>query len=205
LSGTTAAVTNTTQAVGGFTVTVTAVNAAGSPQGGIDDRDRAAPTTAPTLNQIYDDFIFTAGGVGDGGGVDLAIVSGGALAPNTAYLFSVYSYDNDSSTQTQPRTSAWFDGNNADVPVLTTLFTGGVSPLTDDQYKFTGVALTDGSGNLFLKARSTTARDTSNVITPGLFINGFEINEVPEPSAMAMIAALLTIGLLSRSKRRNMT
>jgi hypothetical protein len=202
LSGTTAAVGDTTAVVGGYTVTVTAVNAAGAPQGGIDDRDRGAPAvTTPTLDQIYDDFIFTAAGVGVGGGVDMSINSGGALAANTPYLFSVYSFDSGSTGQTQPRTSAWFDGNNADALVLVTSFAGSVLPVTDDQYKFTGIAMTDASGNLLLKARNTTANDSGGAITPGVFVNGFEIDVIPEPSSWALVCLAGLCGGAARRRR----
>jgi hypothetical protein len=201
LSGTTAAVGSSMAVVDGYTITVTAVNAAGAPLGGIDDRDRATPTTAPTLNQIYDDFLFTAAGVGAGGGIDMAIASGGLLAPNTQYRFSVYSFDSGSTTQTQPRTAAWLDGNNSDLLVLTTSYAGAVAPITDDQYKFTGVAMTDGSGNLLLRARNTTANDTAGIITPGVFVNGFEIDAIPEPAALSLAMAG-GIGLLASRRRR---
>lgn len=185
LTGTTAAVGGTTQAIGGYSMTVTAVNALGAPQGGIDDRDRSGPSTTPTLNQLYDDFIFTAGGVGVGGGIDLSIVSNGALTPNTSYLVSVYAFDQDSTTV--PRTAAWFDGNNADAPVLVTSFAAAAPPLTDDQYKFTGTALTDASGNLLLRARNTTPLTDTGGITPGVFINGLQIDVVPEPAAISLL------------------
>jgi hypothetical protein len=149
----------------------------------MDDRDRVVPTTAPTLNQLYDDFIFVGGSAGLTGGIDIRI-SGGALTPNTPYFVSIYSYDGiDANMQsaTQLRTAAYFDGNNSDAPVLTTAFTINMPPTTDSQYKFTGVALTDAAGQLFLKGRRTTAGDVS------VYINGIEVSGIPEPSSWALV------------------
>ena len=187
LSGTTAAVGSTSAIVEGFTVSVTAVNASGAPIGGIDDRDRIGPSGASSLNQIYDDFIFTAGGVGIGGGIDLTIGNNpSVLFPDTEYIVSIYSYDRDSTLAPQPRTAAWLDGNNSDALLFTTAFSAAAEPATDDQYKFTGIAVTDAAGTLFLRGRNTHT-DT----TPGVFVNGIEISQIPEPSS----ALILGLGL----------
>jgi hypothetical protein len=166
--------------------------AAGDNPGAFDDRDRVVPTTAPTTNQLYDDFIFAGASAGPAGGLDLHI-SGGALQPNTAYRVSIYSYDGIDATMgsaTPVRTAAWLDGNNADAPVLVTNFTVNLPPLTDDQYKFTGVATTDASGQLFLKGRRTTTGDLS------VYVNGIEVNSIPEPASLALVlvSGLFTIG-----------
>jgi hypothetical protein len=166
---------------------------AGDNPGAFDDRDRVVPTTAPNLNQLYDDFIFAGGSAGPAGGLDLHI-SGGALQANTAYLVSIYSYDGidaNMGSATPVRTAAWLDGNNADAPVLITNFTVNLPPLTDDQYKFTGVAVTDATGQLFLKGRRTTTGDVS------VYVNGIEVNAIPEPAALAlaMISGLFTVGV----------
>jgi hypothetical protein len=175
LTGTTGAASDTSRTFGSYTMTVTAVNAGGIPQGGIDDRDRATPSGTPSLAQLYDDFIFTASGVGIGGGIDLAIASGGALQPNKAYSVSIYSFDSGSTNPSQARTANWLDGNSNNMLAVATSFAGAALPTTDDQYRFTGVARTDAAGNLLLHGRSTMA-DT----TPGLFLNGLEINELIE-------------------------
>jgi hypothetical protein len=198
LTGTTAAQPNTTRTLGAYTVTVTALNAAGTAQGGIDDRDRATPTTAPNYNQIYDDFMFTAAGVGLGGGIDLAI-SGGALLPNTPYRVALYSFDTGSTAAPQPRTADWFDGNNGNALVLQTSFNAADSPAADNQYRFTGLALTDASGALLLKGRSTTG----NASAPGVFVNGFEIDVIPEPTSagLACLAGLAMAAFRRRVSR----
>jgi hypothetical protein len=183
LGGTTAAVGSATSVTGsGYTITVTAVNAVGTAIGGIDDRDRANPTTAPSLNQIYDDFIFTATGVGIGGGIDMTINGGTKLLPNTRYGVAIFTYDSDSTPAPQPRTADWFDGNNANALVLMTSFNAATAPTTDYQYRFTGSAVTDGAGTLFLRGRSTTGVAAS----AGVILNGFEIIEIPEPASLCL-------------------
>jgi hypothetical protein len=144
----------------------------GDDPGKFDDRDRVSPDTAPTLNQLYDDFIFVGGSAGPTGGLDVR-VSGGALVPNTPYRVSIYAYDGINSTggsATPVREAAYFDGNNSNAPVLNTVFTTTTRPATDDTYKFSGVAVTDSTGQLFLKGRRVTAADVS------VYIDGLEVN-----------------------------
>lgn len=180
---------------------------AGNQPGAFDDRDRVSPSGlptgtqpdagAPTLNQLYDDLIFVGGSAGPTGGIDMR-VSGGVLQPNTPYLVSIYAYDGINSTggsNTPVRTANYFDGNNADAPVLTTVFTTNVRPITDDMYKFTGVAVTDASGMLFLKGRRATTADVS------VYMNGFEINAIPEPATLSLLAvAGVGTGLIRRRR-----
>jgi len=196
LSGTTAAVNSTSAVVDGFTVSVTAVNASGVATGGIDDRDRVGPSGASSLNQIYDDFIFTAAGVGIGGGIDLTIGNNPTvLFPNTQYVVSIYSYDRDSTLAPQPRTASWLDGNNGDSVLFITSFSGSAEPATDEQYKFTGIAVTDAAGTLFLRGRN--ANGTTD---PGVFVNGIEIHQIPEPSSALILG--LGLGVLGFARAR---
>ena len=188
--------TSATGTVNGFNLTLTVFDANGATGGvgAMDDRDRAVPTTSPTLNQLYDDLIFVGNSAGDvGGGLDIAIDSGGQLAPNTPYLVSIYAFDGAGSNNFPIRTANWTDGNNADAPILTTAFAVAVSPVTDDQYKYTGLAMTDASGNLLLKGRDATTGDIA------LYVNGLEINQVPEPGALTLLG--LSSLLLTRRNR----
>jgi hypothetical protein len=169
--GETAAQPEFTSMVGGYTVTMTAVDSAGNPLGALDDRDRATPTTAPMFNQLYDDFVFAGTGVGIGGGLDL-MISGGSILPNTQYNFSLYAFDTGSTAAPQPRTSNWMDGNNSDALLFTSSFSGANSPIEDDQYKYTAGVRSDATGKLFLKARNTLA-DAS----PAVFVNGFLVED----------------------------
>jgi hypothetical protein len=181
MPGTTGAQATTTGMVGGYTVTLTAVDATGAPVGMFDDRDRATPTTAPTFGQLYDDFIFAnVATTGEGGGLDMLINGGGALMPNTEYDVSIFSFDTGS---TGLRTADWLDGNAADAIVFQTMFDGAVAnhPTTDEQYKFGGTFRTDGSGNLLLRARETSAA------SHGVFINGFTISDdEPDPEPIEL-------------------
>ena len=182
--------------INGYALSITVFDANGDTGGvgAMDDRDRTVPTTSPNLNQLYDDLIFVGNSAGDvGGGIDLTI-SGGALTPNTQYLVSIYAYDGAGSTNTPVRSALWTDGNNADAPVLTTSFTVNVPPVTDDQYKFTGIAVTDSAGALLLKGRDTTAGDIA------LYMNGLEINPIPEPGCLA-IGGLATLVMVPRRRR----
>jgi hypothetical protein len=205
-TGTTGSATTATRTLAsGYTVTFDVFDdhdpndggSAGDNPGAFDDRDRVVPATAPNFNQLYDDFIFVGGSAGPTGGLDLRI-SGGALLPNKPYRVSIYSYDGidaNMGSATPNRTAAWLDGNNADAPVLVTNFTVNIPPATDDQYKFTGVAMTDAAGQLFLKGRRTTAADVS------VYVNGVEVNNIPEPGALGLAASGLVV-IVARRKQK---
>jgi hypothetical protein len=202
-----------TRVINGYTVTIQAFddgldenNVTAGVQnavGQIDDRDRTGPTDsgAFTYAQIYDDLIFAGATTGPTGGLDLRI-SGGALQPNTSYLVSLYSFDAGSNTGTQPRTANYLDGNNGDALVTATSFNGTVLPTTNNQYRFTGTAMTDSTGALFIKGRNTTGFETLGTspggVVIGVILNGFEINPVPEPAT----ATLLVAGALGLTRRR---
>jgi hypothetical protein len=218
MSGTTASSVLETQAIGAYTVTLQAFDdgqdenivTAGvqNTVGVIDDRLRATPVNGGSLTYevLYRDFIFAQTGNGPTGGMDLT-VSGGALLANTQYLVSIYSFDSGSTPLPQPRTANWLDGNNSDALVLATSFSGAALPTTDNQYRFTGIAQTNGSGVLLLKGRNTTANIPTGTtgaggVQIGVFINALEIDVVPEPTSigMVMIAAVL-VGLAPRRRQ----
>src|SRR5690242_19012557 len=108
-------------------------------------------------------------------------ITGGQLQPNTQYLVSLYDFDSGSTAAPQPRTANWLDGNNADALVVATSFNGGTLPTSNDQYKFSGLAMTDGSGGLFLKGRNTSPNAAAGGVTIGVVLDGLEINQAPEP------------------------
>ena len=170
--------------------------AAGNQPGAYDDRDRTVPTTAGNLNEVYDDFIFAGNSAGPTGGLDVKI-SGGALLPSTQYLVSIYAYDGidaNMASAVPTRTANWLDGNNADAAVTTATFTINQPP-TGNEYKFTGVAVTDSAGMLFLKGRRVTAADVA------VYLDGLEVNVIPEPSG-AMLSCLAAAVLCARRRRR---
>ncbi len=210
-TGTGGVTTNTTQILGAYsvslapfddnldenTVTVGIQNGVGV----IDDRDRGTPTTG-SYAQIYDDFIFANTTTGTTGGMDLSI-SGGALEANMQYLVSIYAFDSGSTPLPQPRTANWLDGNNANAFVLATSFVATNLPTTDSDYRFTGIATTDANGVLRLLGRNTTANTAAGAVSPGVFLNGFEIQQVPEPSTIALgITGLAAIVGMSIRRRR---
>ena len=202
--GTAAFTAPVTQAINGFSVTLAPVDdladentsTAGVQDtlGAIDDRDRATPADGGSLTfaQIYDDFLFAGASTGFTGGMDLT-VSGGSLLPNTPYFVSIYAFDTGSTAAPVPRTAAWTDANNANAPVLTTSFDGAMSPTTNSQYRFTGIARTNATGVLMLRGRNTIPMATAGGVTPGVFINAFEINTIPEPTTLGLITFVVLL------------
>jgi hypothetical protein len=214
MSGTSAASSTTeSQAVGAYTVSLLAFDdhqdentvTAGVQDtvGQIDDRDRAVPVDggALTYGQLYDDVIFATPSVGPTGGMNLTI-SGGALLPNTQYSISIYAYDSGSTAAPQPRSANWLDGNNADALVTATTFNGATLPTTNSQYQFTGLAVTDANGVLLLKGRNTSPNASTGPTTIGVFLNGFEINTVPEPTSASLLVGAAAVLGMARSRRR---
>ena len=174
-----------TRVLNGYSVTLApAPTSPTSGSGIMDDRDRdfsLQPGSTMSYSEVYDDFVFNST---VGGGIALT-VSGGALEANTEYSVSIYAYDHASPGT---RTARYVDSNNADATVLNTSFTGGIVPFTNDSpgNKGTGTAVTDGSGVLRLRGFTTSA-------TAGVYISGFEINTVPEPTAAVAAAGLLGV------------
>ena len=119
-------------------------------------------------------------------------VSGGELLPDTQYLVSVYAYDHGSPGL---RTANYVDENNANALVLTSSFVGGTPPQTDDTYKSTGLAMTDANGRLSLRAINTTAG------TFGIYLSGFEVSAIPEPTAALSVIGLAGL-LMARPRTR---
>ena len=210
LSGTTATVsTPTTQTIGAYTVTIapfddlmdenSVTEGVQDTVGVLDDRDRTTPTDGGSLSfaQIYDDFVFAQTGTGPTGGMDLTI-SGGSLLPNTPYRVSIYAFDSGSTPAPQPRSATWLDANNANALVVNTSFSGADLPTGNDQYRFVGTALTDNSGALRLLGRNTTPNGANGATSIGVFLNGFEVDVIPEPGSLVLVSAASVCFLLRR-------
>jgi hypothetical protein len=171
--------------------------------GFIDDRDRAAPVDGGGLSnaQIYDDFIFAQTANGPTGGMDLTI-SGGSLMPNTPYLVALYAYDNGSNAAPQPRSATWLDANNGNALIVNTSFNGTPTvPMSNNDFRFPGIARTDASGVLRLLGRNTTPNSANGATSIGVFLNGFEVNEIPEPASLCL-AGLAGVFLFQSTRRR---
>jgi hypothetical protein len=187
-----------------FDLSVFDSNGATGGVGAMDDRDRVVPTGGPPTgarahNEIYDDFFFVGGSAGPTGGLDLKI-SGGAIQPSTPYLVSIYSFDGiqpGGGSAVPVRTANWLDGNNSDALVFNATFTTTVPPVTRNQYRFTGIALSDATGKLFLKGRRPANIADLSVYVDAIVVHG----QVPEPASIAL-AALVGLALVGWRRRR---
>ena len=125
---------------GDATVTISAYNG-----GVLDDRDRTGPSDSGsfTLDQVYDDFIYTDPAAG--AGVEI-LVSG--LVPNTQYDLVLRSYD---ASVTTPRTATWTEANSGQVLASAYTFNGAPTPASNDDYAIRASVTTSASGTLILR------------------------------------------------------
>lgn len=130
---------------GNTTVTIAAYNG-----GVLDDRDRTGPSDNEsfTLDQVYDDFVFTTGDPGSGMEI---LVSG--LVPNTQYDLLLRSYDN---TVTTPRNAVWTEANTGQVLVSPYVLNGTPAPTSNDAYVIRASVTSSASGTLILRGVQTT-------------------------------------------------
>lgn len=221
IGGTTASSTTpTTLTYGAFSVTVggvagTATAATGAaPNVGYgsskvatySDRRRTAGTPAGPLptnsgsftgQDLLSDFLFSSDN--NNGGLDVTITG---LAISTQYQFEVWSYD-PSSLGT--RVSDWTANGTlvADDYTFTNTAAGVPAPADDNFGKFSFTASSDATGQLLLSGRRTDA-SRNGAATPaidvGVFLNGFRISTVPEPTA-ALLGVIPMAGLALRRRR----
>jgi hypothetical protein len=145
----------------------------GPTSAGYDDRVRATPTNsgAFTQTELMRDFVFSRQGVNLGLNVHVT-----GLVPFGVYQGSIWSFDSGS---TGTRVSDWF-ANGATVRNNYT-FGGAALPTTDDQYRMDFSVVASDTGEVTLKGRRDAL--SVNAAAPpvsdfGVFINGFELDEV---------------------------
>jgi hypothetical protein len=112
-----------------------------------DSRDRTTPADsgAFTLDQLYDDFIFTSAGAGTG----MEILIEG-LAPNAQYELVLRSFDGLSTTV---RESTWTEISGASPVTIASPYSynGAVPPTTNDAYAMRAQLTTSATGTLLLR------------------------------------------------------
>lgn len=221
ITGTAASTTvPTTIAYGAYSVTVNGVAGTADPVTGTSptvglgsnkvvnysDRRRTGGTPAGPLpantgsftgQDLLSDFLFSSDN--NNGGLDITITG---LAVSTPYMFEVWSYD-PSSIGT--RVSDWSANGQlaANDYTFSNTAVGTPTPTDDSFGKFTFTATTDAAGQILLSGRRTDM-SRNGAATPaidvGVFLNGFRISTVPEPSSTLLGLASLT-GLTLRRRR----
>lgn len=157
----------------------TSITVAFSGQQGTFDRGAIAGSN----QALYRDFIFDNGS--DPVNPDITIsLTGNAIAANTQYTLTFYSYDSgDTSKQTT------FSGFNGTTGTSLVAPRSGISGQPDsiNEYAVTGTFTSSATGTL------TFALDG-----PRTVVNGFKLESIPEPS----IALLGGLGLICLLRRR---
>ena len=184
--------------INNVTFTAVGLNAAGNAVV-IDDRDRTGNGGGAEAD-MWRDFIFANGSNVDGtSGLDVT-VSG--LLANAPYNVTIWAYDFFSSADSDApvptgRRPTWtgsnggssavleFDGNNDS--------NGDPPPTNLSDFRVGVTAVTDGSGTLTLEGRAGPDPQFQH----NVFINGLELNPVPEPSTFVLLCTCLAglIGL----------
>jgi hypothetical protein len=133
---------------GSATITLSTYNG-----GSFDDRDRLVPpdSGAFTLDQVYDDFIYTTGPASSGMEI---LVSG--LAPNASYDVVLRSYD---GTVTNTRSAIWTEVSSGTAVTLANPYSwsGTPAPASNDAYAIRATVTSSPSGTLILRGEQTTA------------------------------------------------
>ncbi|MES2707504.1 MAG: hypothetical protein V4726_12980 [Verrucomicrobiota bacterium] len=200
--------------VGGVAGTATAVTTGTSPNVGFggakvpnySDRRRTAGSPAGPLpansgsftgQDLLSDFLFSNDN--NNGGLDIIITG---LAVSTPYIFEVWSYD---ASSLGTRVSDWTANGSlvADDYSFTNTAVGVPAPADDNFGKFSFTATTGATGQILLSGRRTDASRNSAAtpaIDVGVFLNGFRISTVPEPTS-ALLGLSPLAGLALRRRR----
>ena len=131
----------------------------------LDDRDRTAPIASGdfTLDQVYDDFIFTSGPTGTG----MEILIEG-LVPNAQYDVVLRAFDSTASAG--DRESTWTEESGAESVVIASpySFNSGVSPTSNDDNAMRATLTTSPQGTFLLRGVETGP-------SPRVMVNAIEL------------------------------
>jgi hypothetical protein len=160
-------------------VSVTVSNTAPN---GYDDRLRNAPVNSGAFNEslLLRDYLSSRDTTGTGG-LDIRLTG---LAANQPHRFTVWSYEGQATASS--RVSDWFANGNLVKSNYT--FTPGVSPTSNDQYRFTFNATANGSGAVLISGR----RDpTSSFFSTAVYLNALRVERLTTQAATNALGALM--------------
>lgn len=150
-----------TRSFGGTDVTLAPIGTT------MESRKRTTPVNngAFTEERLLQDFVFTRDAANDQG-LDIRLEY---LKPNQPYAVTIWSFDTGSSTG--DRISDWFA--NGTMVQSGWTFNGVNLPTSNDRYRFTFNASSDGNGDMLIQGR----RGASAAVSLNVFINALQITE----------------------------
>ncbi len=146
-----------------------------------ESRDRTGPVIAGNpLENVFRDFLFTRSTDG------AVTITFSGLQPDTDYEITGYAYDASGGNN---ETGFWYLGSVAPEN-LQHSWTSSIATLDDPGDIFLLTGTSNASGILtYLVTTNNTSR-----------INGFEVNQVPEPSALVLSGMMASMLLLRRRR-----
>ena len=153
----------------------------------VDDRERGTGNSTDAAHQhMWMDFIFANGSNAAGEGLDITVEG---LLANSVYDVRLWAFDSSSGSS---RTATWTGSGAGGTSAELTFAGSGTKPASLDDYVAEFTAQTDASGTLVLEGRHKSGS------THTVFVNGFQLTLVPEPTTLA----LAVVGLLGLRRRR---